>query len=242
MPYKNNFTIDQVRQFWDSVANIYDDTNANVQDLHDQRYKKAVQLISPVLENVPSKILNVWARTGRGFKYLNIAFPNGKIENLEPSEKMRSIAIKNFPDVEFKSTDLQDLPYIDNYFDLVVSLETLEHCPSPFIFLKEIARVLKKGGKAIISVPPPSAEIVLVIYELFADNHGEGPHKFLSYRTVSCLISDVGLKLINHYATLFLPFNSKFAKKVNEYIEANFKYFFLRNHGLRHFYVVEKPM
>jgi ubiquinone/menaquinone biosynthesis C-methylase UbiE len=40
-----------------------------------------------------------------------------------------------------------------NQFDFVVSLQVIEHIEDDHNFLKEIYRVLKKGGKAIISTP-----------------------------------------------------------------------------------------
>lgn len=41
----------------------------------------------------------------------------------------------------------------DNTFDLVVSIETIEHLENPFYFVREISRVLKPNGIAIISTP-----------------------------------------------------------------------------------------
>ncbi|PYR74816.1 MAG: hypothetical protein DMF86_17375 [Acidobacteria bacterium] len=41
----------------------------------------------------------------------------------------------------------------DQVVDAVVSLETLEHVPQPDVFLREIRRVLRPGGVAVISTP-----------------------------------------------------------------------------------------
>ena len=45
------------------------------------------------------------------------------------------------------------LPFNDNEFDAVLCLETLEHTISPEMVLKEISRILKPGGRAILSIP-----------------------------------------------------------------------------------------
>lgn len=45
------------------------------------------------------------------------------------------------------------LEFKDNYFDVVVSMETLEHLTDPLVFLKEIKRVTKPNGIIIISTP-----------------------------------------------------------------------------------------
>jgi SAM-dependent methyltransferase/uncharacterized protein YbaR (Trm112 family) len=47
----------------------------------------------------------------------------------------------------------EHLPFADEAFDVVVSSEVLEHTPRPDRMVAEIARVLRDGGKAVVSVP-----------------------------------------------------------------------------------------
>jgi len=50
--------------------------------------------------------------------------------------------------------DVQDMKmFKDEYFDVVVSFEGIEHLKDPNKFLKEIKRILKPEGKLIISTP-----------------------------------------------------------------------------------------
>lgn len=49
--------------------------------------------------------------------------------------------------------DSEDLPYGDAEFDVVVFSEVMEHLRFPARALKEIARVLKPGGRVVGSVP-----------------------------------------------------------------------------------------
>lgn len=45
------------------------------------------------------------------------------------------------------------LPFADEDFDLVMAVEILEHLESPRAFLREIFRVLRPGGLAVLSTP-----------------------------------------------------------------------------------------
>ena len=55
--------------------------------------------------------------------------------------------------LHFLVTDAQQLPFDDESFDAVVSLETIEHLEAPRQFLSECYRVLKPGGWFIGSTP-----------------------------------------------------------------------------------------
>ena len=49
--------------------------------------------------------------------------------------------------------DAANLPFGDNLFDAIICLEVIEHVPDPHKVIIEIARVLKKGGIAWVSMP-----------------------------------------------------------------------------------------
>jgi ubiquinone/menaquinone biosynthesis C-methylase UbiE len=54
--------------------------------------------------------------------------------------------------------DCTSLPLADDAVDLVVSFETIEHVTEPRAFLRELRRVLKPGGTALISTPLNESE------------------------------------------------------------------------------------
>jgi ubiquinone/menaquinone biosynthesis C-methylase UbiE len=55
--------------------------------------------------------------------------------------------------VSLSKGNAQSLPFATASFDKVICSEVLEHLQDPDIALKEIARVLKPGGRALISIP-----------------------------------------------------------------------------------------
>jgi SAM-dependent methyltransferase len=45
------------------------------------------------------------------------------------------------------------LPYPDDGFDAVVSIEVVEHVEDQFAFLRELARITKPGGRVVVTTP-----------------------------------------------------------------------------------------
>jgi len=52
-----------------------------------------------------------------------------------------------------KGIDSQQLPYKNNYFDIIIAKDSLHHFKDPYRSLNEIHRVLKPGGIFIVSEP-----------------------------------------------------------------------------------------
>lgn len=55
--------------------------------------------------------------------------------------------------LHFFLSDAQRLPFLDKSFDVVISIETIEHLKEPRQFVRECHRVLKPGGTLIFSTP-----------------------------------------------------------------------------------------
>jgi len=60
---------------------------------------------------------------------------------------------KGISSTKFFFNDTDKLPYADNFFDAAVAGEIIEHIYDTDFFLEEISRVLKHGGKLILSTP-----------------------------------------------------------------------------------------
>lgn len=235
---ENRFTIGEVRAFWDRVAATYEGYNEKVGYVHTQRFERAMEYgdVRP-----GQRILNVWSRTGSLVPWLRNV-PNLAIENREASEKMMAIARGRYPTESFALTDLEDFSeFADGSFDRVVSLETLEHCPKPQRFLDELSRVLKPGGRLVLSLPPRGAELPEFFYRLAFGDHGEGPHRFLWPYEVKRMLKAAGLTLELHKRFILVPLGSDALTRLGEKILTGiFGKTIVGNFGVRHFYVARK--
>lgn len=57
--------------------------------------------------------------------------------------------------------DGECLPFADEFFDLVICTETLEHVPDDRAIVRELMRVLRPGGMLVVSVPDEYSERLL---------------------------------------------------------------------------------
>lgn len=83
------------------------------------------------------------------------AGPDGLAIGVDISEPMlaRAVSAQAGPNVGFIRADAQRLPMRDETVDAAVSLAVLQLIPNPTTVLREMARVLKPGGRIAIMVP-----------------------------------------------------------------------------------------
>lgn len=119
----------------------------------DFRKEVAEEIISEVSSG---RILDVG--TGPGLLPVEIAMKSGgaQIFGIDLSPRMVQIAKKNAQEhgvserVNFRIANAASLPFENDYFDFVISTLSFHHWSKPEECLKEIHRVLKKGGMAFI--------------------------------------------------------------------------------------------
>ncbi len=116
------------------------------------------RMIDATIDQVdPSKgasVLDVGC--GRAVDAIKIARRGGRPVGLEPSPKMlrhctRCVS-ENGADVGLVRGIGEKLPFKDNSFDWVMCKGALDHFPDPYETMKEVSRVLKPDGRAVISI------------------------------------------------------------------------------------------
>lgn len=104
--------------------------------------------LGPWQPGQPRKILDIGSGAGNMAHHLA---HYGQVIGLDPNPRPLAVAgLRGLVALQ-GSGDL--LPFADHEFDLVALLDTIEHIPDEFGVLEEVWRVLKPGGKVLITVP-----------------------------------------------------------------------------------------
>jgi ubiquinone/menaquinone biosynthesis C-methylase UbiE len=111
-------------------------------------YNKYLEFMSS--KNRETTVLDVGCGIGTVVNKLT-KLSEGKYVGVDVSELFINRAKKGSG--TFKLFDGENLPFKNNSFDKVGAFTVLEHTENPVGLIYEMARVLKKGGKVIISCP-----------------------------------------------------------------------------------------
>lgn len=101
-----------------------------------------------------ARLLDVGAGQGAGVQE---ALSRGiNAYGIEPGREFRTLARMRLEEAGYDKSRIQEapgeaIPFPNNHFDYVISLQVLEHVPDPLPVLEEIFRVLRPGGQCFIS-------------------------------------------------------------------------------------------
>lgn len=92
--------------------------------------------------------------TGTGFVLQGLLDQASSLTGFDESAEMLAVARSNLAQhshVQFRQAEGQQLPAGDNHFDAVFANMYLHHAPDPAAAIAEMARILKPGGKLVIT-------------------------------------------------------------------------------------------
>ena len=113
-----------------------------------QRLLKAYYAAKPYIKG---KLLELGCGEGRGVEVLApLADSYVGIDKIK--EIVEALSSK-YPDYSFFDGSFPPFPFKEDSFDTIVTFQVIEHVKKDEEFIKEIHRVLKKGGKVLITTP-----------------------------------------------------------------------------------------
>jgi len=147
---------------------------------------------------------------GQIIKEMKLMNPEAKYIGLDVSEKALEEARKIFPECQFyKIEDGAKFPLGDNSVDFIFSSEVIEHIYDTENTFSEIARILKPGGKLLITTPYHGLIKNLLITVLNFNKHFNptGPHiRFFSKKSLFDLLKRFGFETLKYgYYGRFYP-------------------------------------
>ncbi|KKT58087.1 MAG: Methyltransferase type 11 [Candidatus Amesbacteria bacterium GW2011_GWB1_47_19] len=147
--------------------------------------RKLIQLLLPDGNNL--KILDIGCGTGETLSFLKSIRPQSKLYGVDPDpiaigfSKTRNCGI-------IKKSYAEKLPFKNDYFDVVMFLDVLEHVKNQNKALHEAKRVLRPGGFTIITAPA---------LKLIWSDHDvkQGHYRRYTRSEIRSLTKRVGMKL-----------------------------------------------
>lgn len=237
--FRPNWNLKEVGEHWDQTLH-YDEINKETYSYF-RRFTDAFKICS--LKN-RSYILDICSRTGNGTLYFWQKNKVSKAVCADVSPRMQKICAQRLSEagVSFQTKLFQELPlpFSDQQFDNILCFETVEHFPQPEKFIKEISRVVKKGGEVIITTPNIAWEPVHSIAAIFGFHHSEGPHRFISRRKLHKFMERAGLKIIKEETTVLVPAGPKVLIRFGKWFEKKFKHSLMPLLGLRRIFICKK--
>lgn len=140
----------------DKKSNVY--SSEEGYEMWAEEYDKSLGYLDSFEENIflrflgdleRKKVLDIGCGTGRAIPELK--HRGGEVVAADLSAKMLDLTSKKFPGIKTVVADIEDLPFEDESFDMVVAMFVVVHLGDLQRAFDEAYRVLKNGGIFILS-------------------------------------------------------------------------------------------
>lgn len=166
------------------------------------------------------------AGCGDGFFIPNLLEKNPKkVIGIDISKWLLDYARKRIKSrkVEFYQMDLtKKLDFKDNFFDVIVSYNVLQEIKDISLPIREMARILKKGGKLVISITHP-------LYHLFVSGVETKNLSSLKNLTRYPKVEPIHSSAIKGFEESFIVYRKPISLYVNEIVKSGLKIIEMRD-------------
>lgn len=187
-----DYKINSKKNF-DRQAKVYDNS------IYSMYPRKCYNTVIEEINNINfDKLLDVGCGTG---EILNrIANSKQKYYGLDLSEKMLDVARlkNNSKNITYINGDSDKIPFKNNFFDIVICVESFHHYPNPDNVAKEFNRILKKGGSLIIC-DMYRRQPLRTIYNLFMKIVNTGDVKIYTIEEIENIFKNYGFTMLKRY-------------------------------------------
>lgn len=165
----------------------------------------AKEIVNRACLHEGEKILDVACGTGLVARIAADEQSNsGLIYGVDINEGMIKKAQEIEKNINWHNHDVTDMPFPDNYFDVILCQQGLQYFLDPCLSLKEMNRVLVENGRILLSVWRP------IKYSPFYESLCKILEKYVNAKAVSMLLTAFTLGDYGELKTLFVDagFNS----------------------------------
>ena len=235
------WSFDMLETHFDDLAADYDEINEGAHSY----FRRFTDTLRAADLPDDAYMLDVCARTGNGTAYFYRHGKVGRAVCADVSHEMGKLCAERLQTAGFENYRWVPLkgyrwPFSGEEFDVVLSLESVEHFDRPDLFIGELGRVTRPGGTLILSTPNVLWEPVHALAAITGLHHSEGPHRFVPYRRLRHLISLAGFQITHAETTVLIPAGPAWLIDLGRWIEERTRESLMPLLGLRRILIGRK--
>lgn len=201
------------RERWDAVARALPDLfPAGSTQYYQRREIALIRRYLGLLKDRKILKLDLWNEAVNTRILQWMQSEGAEVFGLDVSQVTTSRALENFGqkcgDAFLVQADIREIPFKDDSFDFVYSMGTIEHIEEYEQALREVYRVLRRGGRAIIGVPHKwnlfLRPLLVRALERF-EKYPYSPEKSFSHGELRLALKRVGFRVQARTGILIFP-------------------------------------
>lgn len=235
------------------TENIYNNINPedyekrrNKNQIEEYQYQHWYPLISEAIQKYSKDAVVLDLGCGPGEYTSKMAKYAKKVFGVDSAERMIEYAKKNYPEINFIKSNAESTPIEDKSVDVVFSFGLFEYVESKEKLMKEISRVLKPGGIAVVLAPNKYSFPRFLFFILYKIIGKKRVCHEPSFGQMKKIFFNNGFEILNYNmddGLFFMPYGKNrffFGKKSWLFVEKLFKKFKRNPFSMNMFFIIKK--